>query len=390
MSLVLGAQLYLTYRVEEDLLEEIEGFSNSINLATDSYYSSILEDIQEVEKKIHGGLNLPLQDTICFFPELQTTRDSLYVKIITELKNLQGINQYNPHIIVDRANDLDHIDSFDHKDIAEFKEKVENKAHSVKKFKISRSERFRREQIPPPLLNLPKSEVYKKYPKSVAKPYPIMFETVDINLNDVNSLHRRPFPVFPKPEDFKRRSRHQKNFIIRIPDFSLPNSPKILRYNYSSEKIEKAFINSRNKNILITGSLFLVFIFAVSLISKRYLKPIGVLSKSFESVESGNLDVTVLNKSKDEIGNLTRSFNHMVSEMRKNREKEKVLKRKEHLASMGQLAAGVAHEIKNPLNAINLTIDHLKDKYADEDETFQKYVFTIQNEILFSSNLLAA
>ena len=72
----------------------------------------------------------------------------------------------------------------------------------------------------------------------------------------------------------------------------------------------------------------------------------------------------------------------MVVELQKNREREKILQRKEKLASLGQLAAGVAHEIKNPLNAINLTIEHLRDKFAvDKDNQARKYIETIQSEI---------
>jgi signal transduction histidine kinase len=116
-------------------------------------------------------------------------------------------------------------------------------------------------------------------------------------------------------------------------------------------------------------------------ISHRFLKPIGTLQNSFKQVVNGDLDVRVPSTSKDEIADLTISFNHMVEELRKNAEKEKLLQRKERLASMGQLAAGVAHEIKNPLNAINLTIEHLSDKFARKDKTARKYVNTIQNEI---------
>jgi signal transduction histidine kinase len=116
-------------------------------------------------------------------------------------------------------------------------------------------------------------------------------------------------------------------------------------------------------------------------ISHRFLRPIGVLQSSFKKVVDGDLNVEIAAKSRDEIGDLTISFNHMVDELRKNAEKEKLLLRKERLASMGQLAAGVAHEIKNPLNAINLTIEHLGDKLSSRDKNLKKYIQTIQNEI---------
>ena len=58
------------------------------------------------------------------------------------------------------------------------------------------------------------------------------------------------------------------------------------------------------------------------------------------------------------------------------------MQRKERLASVGQLAAGVAHEIKNPLNAINLSIEHLRDKYTPGlEKQSQKYIRTVQEEI---------
>ena len=118
------------------------------------------------------------------------------------------------------------------------------------------------------------------------------------------------------------------------------------------------------------------------IITRRFLKPIDSLKVSFENVVNGDLDINVQNESKDEIGVLTRAFNKMVSELRKNKEKETHLQRKERLASLGQLAAGVAHEIKNPLNAINLTIDHLGDQLVgDENKQAHQYIATVQNEI---------
>jgi signal transduction histidine kinase len=82
------------------------------------------------------------------------------------------------------------------------------------------------------------------------------------------------------------------------------------------------------------------------------------LLDKFVRVGDGDLDVTVgFANRNDEIGDLGRNFNHMVQQLRESREaidrvhRTQIL-RAEHLATLGELAAGLAHEIRNPLAGI--------------------------------------
>jgi len=78
-------------------------------------------------------------------------------------------------------------------------------------------------------------------------------------------------------------------------------------------------------------------------------------------------------------------FNHMVQRLKQNKELEKTIYRQERLSSLGKLAGGIAHEIKNPLNAINLSLQHLGDKLASDSpmdrELFNRYSGNIQREV---------
>ena len=70
--------------------------------------------------------------------------------------------------------------------------------------------------------------------------------------------------------------------------------------------------------------------------------------------------MTIPVESHDEIGELAEGFNNMVEKLREREALEKRLYEAEHLSRVGQLASGIAHEIRNPLNYISLAIDHLK------------------------------
>ncbi len=98
-------------------------------------------------------------------------------------------------------------------------------------------------------------------------------------------------------------------------------------------------------------------------ISQFIFRPIDDLVKANERLAQGDRDVRVHAPGKGELDVLGRSFNHMAETLQRTEEE---LLNKEKLASMGQLAAGVAHEINNPLGSILLFADTL---YREAGET---------------------
>jgi signal transduction histidine kinase len=100
----------------------------------------------------------------------------------------------------------------------------------------------------------------------------------------------------------------------------------------------------------------------------RFTRPIANLSKAARQVAAGDLSVRVSENSRtDEIGELAAQFNEMIAELAITRELEAQLQEAEKSAVVGRLGSAIAHEIKNPLNYINLTLDHLRAKFAPED-----------------------
>jgi signal transduction histidine kinase len=139
------------------------------------------------------------------------------------------------------------------------------------------------------------------------------------------------------------------------------------------------------KRFLATLFVFGIGIGVALFLSDRYTQPIQQVVNAANKVASGDLSNTLPVDRKDEIGNLMRTFNEMVERLRTNRVLEERLIRAEHLSKVGQLASGIAHEIRNPLNMINLSIDHMKEKYLPEDsggrEGFVELVSRIKEEI---------
>lgn len=127
------------------------------------------------------------------------------------------------------------------------------------------------------------------------------------------------------------------------------------------------------------GTVFIVYL------ARRYTKPIEDIVSAARMVAGGNLDHELHTERKDEIGELTQSFNYMVRKLREERELEEKLRKAEHLAGIGQFSTSIAHEIKNPLNFISLSIDHIKEKYTpyngEGKETFDSLIVNIKGEI---------
>ncbi|MEW6663819.1 MAG: ATP-binding protein [Thermodesulfobacteriota bacterium] len=108
--------------------------------------------------------------------------------------------------------------------------------------------------------------------------------------------------------------------------------------------------------VLVAGSLAL----AVGIFfSWHFLRPIKRLARATNVISQGQLPAQIPYGSRDELGLLTRSFNQMVRNLRRIQAK---LVKSEKLVSLGRMAAGVAHEVRNPMNTMNVTLGLLKRK----------------------------
>jgi signal transduction histidine kinase len=117
--------------------------------------------------------------------------------------------------------------------------------------------------------------------------------------------------------------------------------------------------NDRDALLLLAGA-GAVITCGVSIGVLTYLihRPMVELQEKMAVISAGNLDVTVsFSEHNDEIGDLGRNFNHMVQQLRESRLEIETMhrtqmSRAEHLATLGELATGLAHEIRNPLAGI--------------------------------------
>lgn len=147
-----------------------------------------------------------------------------------------------------------------------------------------------------------------------------------------------------------------------------------------------AFIASRNLLTTLTYvslGLLLASTFLSLFWSRHLTKPIMRLYSATKEVGKGKFDVQIAPSSHDEIGDLAFSFNQMANELYSREEAlqnaQAQLIQSEKMAAFGQLGAGIAHEVKNPLAGI-LGIAQLARRGADKDSPLQKDLAIIEKE----------
>jgi nitrogen fixation/metabolism regulation signal transduction histidine kinase len=117
-------------------------------------------------------------------------------------------------------------------------------------------------------------------------------------------------------------------------------------------------------------------------IAARISRPIERLAQAAEEVAAGNWETHVPLGGRDEIGALARSFNHMTGELFTQRDR---LVQTERVAAWRELARRLAHELKNPLFPLQLTVENLirarELPAAEFDEVFRESTQTLGMEI---------
>ncbi|MBN2542663.1 cache domain-containing protein [bacterium] len=144
--------------------------------------------------------------------------------------------------------------------------------------------------------------------------------------------------------------------------------------------LESKYVDMKEKTLLIFIAIIIAGVFVSIIISyllgNMLIKPIKCLVKVVDKMAEGDLSHRVECKSGDEIGELAIVFNMMADSIQERDEKLKEYAKQkimesERLAMIGQLAAGVAHEINNPLGSI-LLYSHLILEDMEENDQARK------------------
>jgi len=177
---------------------------------------------------------------------------------------------------------------------------------------------------------------------------------------------------------------------------------KISQYLTKSEEAVNFYYTVLNKQTGIKISFVLIYLVIVSLLlflsisiairfSSRFFRSINNLIIASSSIGKGNLDIKVPKiKTDKDMEILNENFNLMIDKLKTQQKKLLINERHE---AWENLARKLAHEIKNPLTPIQLTIDRLKNKYFgmisnNEKENFSEYLKIIIKQIKQIENLV--
>mgnify|MGYP001249381594 CR=1 FL=1 len=212
----------------------------------------------------------------------------------------------------------------------------------------------------------------------------------------------RPLKITNAPENISAAIMRLQAFDDRFLYLVKYLDKDISNYLTESQEAINFYYNVEEKSTGIKISFAIIYIIIVSLLlfisitiairfSSRFFRSINNLILASTSIGQGNLNIKVPEiKTDKDLEILNKNFNSMISRLKYQQEKLIINERHE---AWGSLARKLAHEIRNPLTPIQLTIDRIKNKYSDnlsaEDQNnFKENLKIINNQIKQIENLV--
>ncbi|HKP37033.1 MAG TPA: ATP-binding protein [Pyrinomonadaceae bacterium] len=197
----------------------------------------------------------------------------------------------------------------------------------------------------------------------------------DISLPPLRSALERTSENVPLPEGMTIR--HQTTANDSAAFYFPLETEKGRRYVIvvlgSSNTMMSILRSQARQSFLYTLLVLLVTTCLTAIVVWRFTRPIKSLSIGARRIAGGDFSFRVPSSGRsDEMGELSDLFNDMTVKLARTRELEAQLYNAEKAVVVSRLASAIAHEIRNPLNYINLTLDHLRVSFAPADSQKQE------------------
>ncbi len=179
--------------------------------------------------------------------------------------------------------------------------------------------------------------------------------------------------------------KHLKKYDVTFPVYENGTIRGYINIVLVMNDLEYLIKKAKYSNMFWIASIFIGGTVVAVVMVNRFTKPIDQLVAASRAVADGHFDTTITVGSSGELQTLISGFNDMTGKLQEHKALEQRYYRSERMAALGELGARLAHEIRNPLNSINLIIDHLRDRFSPEQtsdrQRFENYVSNIKTEL---------
>lgn len=239
----------------------------------------------------------------------------------------------------------------------------------------------------------------------------IQSDTIWNTTHSAFEIKQKVFRTFPEKEHLSPDITSNDSLIVKKAPFKTGMMSGAIMLGFNTKGIEESKAKIKSTSAIVSGIVLLLGILLGFWLARNISVPVLALRDAARKVGEGDLNQKIKRIHRDEIGQLEKAFNNMIDDLDKTRnelnEKNVVLSatnitlndtlvqlrtthaqliQSEKMASLGELTAGIAHEIQNPLNFVNnfseVSIELIEELQEEKAKSASERDETLEQELL--------